>query len=98
MAHSRAAAQAGVLNETQIRLLTGCRAKAQARYEDNIDEVLVGLGSIAELAAACHAWVAAAEAVDSPDPADLAQSSVDADSSQGGVHAREQAPAGRFAT
>ena len=71
MAHSSAAAGAGLVNETQIRLLTACRAKAQARYDDNIDEVLVGLGSIGELAAACQAWVAAAEVVDSPDPADL---------------------------
>ena len=72
MTYSSAAAAAGVLNETQVRLLTACRAKAQARYDDDIDEVLVGLDSIGQLAAACHAWVAAAEAVDSPDPADLA--------------------------
>ncbi len=72
MTHSSAAAAAGGLNETQIRLLTACRAKAEARYEDPIDETLVGLGSISELAAACQAWVAAAEAVDSLDPADLA--------------------------
>ena len=71
MAHSSAAAGAGLLNETQIRLLTACRAKAQARYNDRIDEVLVGLDSIGELAAACQAWIAAADAVDSPDPADV---------------------------
>ena len=72
MTHSSAAAAAGLLNETQIRLLTACRAKAEAHYEDHIDEILVGLDSIGELAAACHAWVAAAEAVVSPDPAELA--------------------------
>ena len=72
MNHSSAAAGAGLLNESQVRLLTGCRAKAEARYDDHIDETLVGLDSIGELSAACHAWVAAAEAVDSPDPADLA--------------------------
>ena len=55
MTHSSAGAEAGLLNETQIRLLTACRAKAQANYDDHIDEVLVGLGSIGELAAACHA-------------------------------------------
>ena len=71
MAHSSAAAGAGLLNETQVRLLTGCRAKAVARYDDHIDEVLVGLDSIGDLAAACQAWIAAAEAVDSPDPAEL---------------------------
>ena len=66
------AAGAGLLNESQVRLLTGCRAQAEASYDDHIDETLVGLDSIGELSAACHAWVAAAEAVDSPDPADLA--------------------------
>ncbi len=72
MTHSRAAAQAGVLNETQVRLLTACRAKAQDSYDDNIDETLSGLDSITDLATACHTWIAAADAVDSPDPADLA--------------------------
>ncbi len=71
MAHSSAAAGAGLLNETQVRLLTACRARAQAHYEDQIDELLVSLDSISELAAACQAWIAAAEAVDSPDPADV---------------------------
>ncbi len=72
MAHSQVAAQAGLLNETQIRLLTACRAKAEAHYEDHIDEMLVGLDSIDELVAATQAWIAAANAVDSPDPAELA--------------------------
>ncbi len=72
MAHSQAVAHAGLLNETQIRLLTACRAKAEAHYDDHIDEMLVGLDSIDELVTATQAWIAAANAVDSPDPADLA--------------------------
>ena len=72
MTHSSAAAAAGALNESQIQPLTACRAKTQAHYNDQIDEALVGLDSISELAAATQAFIAAAEAIDSPDPADLA--------------------------
>ena len=62
------AAGAGLLNESQVRLLTGCRAQAEASYDDHIDETLVGLDSIGELSAACHASVAGSQTRRGPLP------------------------------
>lgn len=71
MPHTQAAAHDGLLDDARVQLLTGCQRMDPARYDADVDAMLLGLDGHCDLMLAARRWKECARAVNDPDPARL---------------------------